>query len=86
MELKHSDFELGSRIYVIGWERVVGEAVLIAGVQEKFRVLDLLHDPAGCVDVASPTKIGSLSIPWIWIATPSGQGQKPHSPVIGRQE
>ena len=31
----------------------------------------------------SPTKIGSLSMPWIWTGTPSGQGPNAQSPLIG---
>ncbi len=51
-ELEHSPGEQRGRIRVVRRERAVGEVVLVAGVQEELRVLDLLHDLAGGVDVA----------------------------------
>ena len=51
-ELKHSDGQERGRIRVVRRQRAIGEVVLIPGVQEKLRVLDLLHNLAGGVDVA----------------------------------
>src|SRR5438309_5458114 len=51
-ELKHSLGQHCGRLRVVGGERVVGEVVLIAGVQEELSVLDLLDDLAGGLDVS----------------------------------
>src|SRR5260221_8130497 len=50
-ELKYPLGEQRGRIGVVRWERAVGKVMLVTGVQEKLRVLDVLHDLAGGVDV-----------------------------------
>jgi len=71
-------------MHVVGSQAVVGEQVLLAGIEEQLGVRGRRDESAGASTSPSPTKSSSASIRCIWTGTSCRQA--PPNSEVGTQE